>query len=59
MQPGLQAWNPATTVLGFPEETHIGDGTLIYTFRTPVPVTTQEKLFARLVVLSRSSGNAN
>lgn len=53
----LQTWNPATVVLGPAEETHIGDGTLTYTFRTPVPANSQDRFYARLVVFSRSTGN--
>ena len=53
----LQIWNPATAVLGAPEETHVGDGTLTYTYRTPVPAANHTKFYARLVVYNRSTGN--
>ena len=49
----LSAWGLATEVLEDGKETHNGDGTVTYTFRTPAPATTGLRLFGRLLILPR------
>ena len=49
----LEIWNPATLVLGAAEETHNGDGTLTYTFRTAAPAASLTGLYGRLQVSQR------
>lgn len=49
----LQTWTPATEVLGFPAESHNGDGTLTYRFLTPGPAGSIEGIYARLRVTQR------
>ena len=49
----LSSWQLADLLLGPPEETHNGDGTLTYTYRTGTPATELPHLFARLLVLQR------
>ena len=49
----LNSWSLADTLLEDGKETHNGDGTVTYTFRTPDPATTSLRLFGRLLIFQR------
>ncbi len=49
----LNIWGLATETLEDGKETHNGDGTVTYTFRTPEPATGSPRLFGRLLIMER------
>lgn len=49
----LTTWDLAENALGIPTETHNGDGTFTYTYRTAGPATDNQRFFARLQIFQR------
>lgn len=53
VSPDLSSWSLATEFLEDGRETHNGDGTVTYTFRTPEAAETNLRLFGRLLIIQR------